>query len=114
MSNALSELGRIEWSFVEPYTLGLFQPTLDGAVWLTVLRESVVPLAIGVLATVSGALLAALLVYPASIAFQLDSARFTGERASPLCRALRFASMIFSAPSRWSCAASQRLAGSSC
>ena len=41
------------------------------------------------------ALLAALLVYPASIAFQLDSARFTGERASPLCRALRFASMIF-------------------
>lgn len=95
MGNALSELGRIEWSFVEPYTLGLFQPTLDGAVWLTVLRESVVPLAIGVLATVSGALLAALLVYPASIAFQIDSARFTGERASPLCRALRFASMIF-------------------
>lgn len=94
IANALSELNRIEWSFVEPYTLGLFQPTLDGGTWLTVLSESVVPLAIGVLSTVGGTLLAMLLVYPASIAFQLDSARFTGERVTPVQRALRLTSLI--------------------
>ena len=94
LNTETAELSRIEWSFVEPYTLGLFQPTLDVGTWLTVLRESVVPLAIGVLSTVGGALLAALLVYPASIAFQLDSARFTGERVTPLARALRIATLI--------------------
>lgn len=94
IGNALSELSRIEWGFVEPYTLGLFQPTLDGGTWLTVLRESVVPLAIGVLSTVGGTLLAALLVYPASIAFQLDSARFTGERVNPLARVARIVTLV--------------------
>lgn len=94
MGTALDELSRIEWSFVRPYTLGLFQPTLSAATWLTVLRESVVPLAIGVLATVGGALLAALLVYPASIAFQIDSSRFTGERVSPLTRGARIATVM--------------------
>ena len=93
LNQALAELSRIEWDFVRPYTLGLFQPTLDGEVWLAVLRESTVPLAIGVLATVGGGILAALLVYPASIAFQLDSERFTGEHVRPLTRAMRLMTM---------------------
>lgn len=80
LQTAWHELQRIEWSFVEPYTLGLFTPTSDPATWLSVARESLVPLSIAVLATLAGAASAGLLVFPASLAFQLDSARFTGER----------------------------------
>lgn len=76
---AMRELHRIEWQFVGPYTLGLFQPDLSLETWWSVLCASAVPLAIGFLATIVGGLLAVLLVYPASIAFQFDSARFTGE-----------------------------------
>ncbi|MFK7741508.1 MAG: PhnE/PtxC family ABC transporter permease [Planctomycetota bacterium] len=85
----LGELRRIEWGFVEPYTLGLFRPDLSLQSVTDVGRAALVPLAIGVLATVAGALLAAALVYPASIAFQLDASRFTGERISSGVRALR-------------------------
>lgn len=91
---ALRELARIEWQFVEPYTLGLFQPDLSPDTIWSVVRASAVPIAIGVLATLGGGVLAALLVYPASVAFQLDSARFTGERVSAVSRALRMTSLV--------------------
>lgn len=89
--HALGGLARTEWAFVEPYTLGMFRPSLAPDTWLAVLRESLVPLAIAVLATLGGGAVAAALVYPASLAFQLDAARFTGERAGAAVRAGRLA-----------------------
>ena len=84
-----AELARVEWSFVEPYTIGMFWPDLSPETLWLVARAALVPLAIGVLATVAGALLAAGFVYPASVAFQLDSARFTGEQVGWAARAGR-------------------------
>jgi phosphonate transport system permease protein len=86
---ALNEVFRVEWQFVGPYTLGLFQPDLSPETLWSVLRASAVPLAIGVLATVIGGLLAVFLVYPASVAFQLDSARFSGEAQPALVKSVR-------------------------
>jgi phosphonate transport system permease protein len=91
---ARQELGRIDWPYVEQYTFGLFWPSWSVATWSAVLRESVVPLAIGVLATLGGGVLAAILVYPASLAMQLDSARFTGERVTPVVRVVRLVSLV--------------------
>lgn len=94
LQNTWQELRRIDWSYVERYTVGLFVPSWSGATWLAVARESLVPLAIGVLATLVGGLLAALLVYPASFAMQLHSARFTGECAPAGVRALRLVAVV--------------------
>jgi len=89
LRRVFADLGRIEWQFVRPYTLGLFAPEVSFDAVTAVLRASVVPVAIGVLSTLLGSLLAALLAYPASVSFQLDSARFTGERASTAARIAR-------------------------
>jgi phosphonate transport system permease protein len=94
LQNTWQEVGRIDWPYVEQYTFGLFRPSWSLDTWWAVLRESVVPLAIGVLATLGGGLLAVLLVYPASLAMQLDSARFTGERVTPLAGAVRLVSLL--------------------
>lgn len=91
---AREELGRINWPYVEQYTFGLFRPSWSLDTWWAVLRESAVPLAIGVLATLGGGLLAVMLVYPASLAMQLDSARFTGERVTPVARVVRVVSLV--------------------
>lgn len=94
IARAFGELQRIEWDFVRPYTLGLFAPDLSGTTLLAALRASAVPLALGVLATLAGTVLATLLAFPASIAFQLEAHRFTGERLPPFHRALRWASVV--------------------
>lgn len=73
------ELGRIDWDFAGAYTLGLFVPDLSASTLAAAARHSLVPVAIGVLATVLGGLGAAALAYSASIAFQLDAHRFVGE-----------------------------------
>ncbi|MFT4511813.1 MAG: phosphonate transport system permease protein [Planctomycetota bacterium] len=96
LQNTWHELGRIDWPYVEQYTFGLFRPSWSMDTWWAVLRESVVPLAIGVLATLGGGLLAVMLVYPASLAMQLDSARFTGERVKPVARVVRVVSLVLS------------------
>ncbi len=74
------DLARIEWQFVQPYTLGLFAPDLHWETLASAARHSAVPLGIGVLATALAVLAGALLAYPASIAFQIEANRFTGER----------------------------------
>jgi len=53
-----------------------------------------VPLALAFFSTLIGALGAALLAFPASQAFQLDSPRFTGEHLGVLARAGRLASVV--------------------
>lgn len=94
LERVVAELDRVEWTFVRPYTLGLFQPDLGGEALWSALRASTVPLAIGVLATLLGALGATLLSFPASIAFQLEAHRFTGENLPPQRRALRWAAVV--------------------
>ncbi len=94
LQNTWQELNRIDWSYVEQYTFGLFQPSWSAEIWWAVARESVVPLAIGVLATLAGGILAVVMVYPASLAMQLDSPRFTGERVTPVARSLRIVSLL--------------------
>lgn len=99
----LDDLQRVEWQYVRPYTLGLFTPDLSvfpsaseqgpTAVW-SALQQSAVPLAIGVLATLLGAAFAAALTYPASVAFQLEAHRFTGEALPPWRRHLRRALVV--------------------
>ncbi|MCA8964572.1 MAG: ABC transporter permease subunit [Planctomycetes bacterium] len=95
LQRAWAELSRIEWGYAGDYVFKLLVPTLDDPAYAghpfaerladrfgSLLHHSVVPLALGVLSTVLGALVAALLVFPASVAFQLEAHRFTGERLS--------------------------------
>ncbi|MBL8753413.1 MAG: ABC transporter permease subunit [Planctomycetes bacterium] len=89
-----AELQRIDWEFAAPYTLGLFTPDLSPAALGSALRHAVVPVAIGLLATVAGAALAALLVYPASVAFQLEPHRFLGENPPTHTRILRGLALV--------------------
>ncbi len=96
LGRALGELQRIEWSFIGEYTRGLLVPDLAPDTLLAVLRHAAVPLSIGLLATLLGALGAALLTYPASVAFQLEASRFTGERLPRLVLARRWAMVIAS------------------
>lgn len=84
------ELTRLEPEFVREYTTTLLlQPDLSLGTLGAAARESLVPLAIGVLATAAAVLLAAALTFPGSVAFQLDAERFTGERPTPLLRLRR-------------------------
>lgn len=113
-AEVVRELQRIDWEFAGPYTAGLFVPDLSlgrnaaaaatggdpaaidaGAAlsWTlgVVARNAIVPLAIGVLATVLGGLAAAAAVFPASVSFQLDAHRFVGEHLPRRRRLLRWA-----------------------
>jgi phosphonate transport system permease protein len=88
LKNLPGELGRIEGDFAYGYVRRLLlAPDLDAA-GIAVLAAGV-PLAVALLTTLAATALAGLLAYPASIAFQLSPHRFTGERPSPLRRAIR-------------------------
>ncbi|MCA8951865.1 MAG: ABC transporter permease subunit, partial [Planctomycetes bacterium] len=87
---AAAELRRIEWRWIGNFVAGLAVPDVTPATLWSVLRNSITPLAIGVVATGLGALGAAMLTWPASVAFQLDAHRFTGERLTALGRARRW------------------------
>ena len=93
-AQAARTLAGIEWGFVRSYTLGMFAPSLSPTTWLAVVAAAGVPLAIGCLATLGGGALAALGVYPASLTFQLDAARFTGERAGRAVRSWRALQLV--------------------
>ncbi|MFM1872588.1 MAG: hypothetical protein RL398_2010 [Planctomycetota bacterium] len=80
LGRAVDELRRIDGEFVRNFVTGLLVPDLAPDTLLAVLRHAATPLAIGLLATLGGAVLAGLLAYPGSIAFQLEAHRFTGER----------------------------------
>jgi len=90
----VGELQRIDWDFAGPYTIGLFVPDLSPATLLAAAENAVVPIAIGVLATVSGGLAAAALAYSASVAFQLDAHRFVGENLPAGRRRLRWFAVV--------------------
>jgi phosphonate transport system permease protein len=58
-------------------------------VW-RVIKSSAVPLSMAIVGTLLGVLLAIMLTYPHSLAFQLEPSKFTGERPHPLVRVQRF------------------------
>jgi phosphonate transport system permease protein len=89
--SVVTDLRRVEWSYVRPFTLGLFTPDLGADTLWAATKQCTVPLAIGVLATLLATAAAALLTFPASVAFQLESHRFTGEQLPPVRRGLRWA-----------------------
>jgi len=94
IARARLELGRIEWAFIREQLALLFDPPPGTRVWREAAASCAVPLAIGVLATLFGALGAALLSYPGSFAFQIDAPRFTGERLGAGVKALRAALLL--------------------
>ncbi|MCR9247258.1 MAG: ABC transporter permease subunit [bacterium] len=94
LSNAATELRRVEWQFLADFTTGLAIPDLGLDTLWSVVRHATVPLAIGVIATIAATLLASALAYPGSVAFQLDAFRFTGERLGPAARTLRWLTLL--------------------
>ncbi|MEY4674610.1 MAG: hypothetical protein RL148_2394 [Planctomycetota bacterium] len=88
------ELATTEWSFAARYAKAMFTPDLGLDLLASAATASVVPLAIGLVATVAATLLAACLALPASRAFQLDAHRFTGERAGPCTRLARWSMVV--------------------
>ena len=94
ITNAVAEMGRMEWAFVGSYVGGLFVPAVDGDTLLAVLRAAATAVAIGLLATGLAGAVAATLSWPASIAFQLDVARFTGERSPSGSRLVRWCAFV--------------------
>jgi phosphonate transport system permease protein len=91
---AIGELQRIDGEFVSGFVTGLLVPDLAPDTLLAVARHATAPLAIALLATLGGALLAALLAYPGSVAFQLEAHRFTGERLGTFERIRRTATVV--------------------
>lgn len=71
-------------------------------VW-RVIQSSTVPLAMGIVGTLAGMLAAILLTYSHSLAFMLESSRFTGESQRAWLRAARFAQMVLSRTSGLIC-----------
>jgi phosphonate transport system permease protein len=62
-------------------------------VW-RVIRSAIVPLAMAIVGTLLGVILAILLTYPHSLAFMLESSHFTGERPAAWVRGLRFVQLV--------------------
>ncbi len=92
LARAFGELQTLEGGFVADYTTSLlFLPDLSIAALQSAAVQSIVPLAVGILGTTAAVLAAAALVFPASIAFQLDALRFTGERTTTAMRVRRVA-----------------------
>jgi phosphonate transport system permease protein len=90
LARVLDELALLERGFIVDYTTSLLlAPELSASALQSAVRESAVPVAVGVLATFAAVLLAAALSFPASVAFQLEPGRFTGERATASMRARR-------------------------
>lgn len=69
---------------------------LEARKWFVwrVIKSSAVPLSMAIVGTLLGVLLAILLTYPHSLAFQLEPGKFTGERPHPLVRVQRFLQMV--------------------
>ncbi|MBK8096399.1 MAG: ABC transporter permease subunit [Planctomycetes bacterium] len=89
-----SELQRLEWGFIGRYTTGLLLPDLAPATLWNVAQQAVIPLGVGVLATVAATALAGSAAFFASIAFQIEPDRYTGERLPRTRRALRWVLVV--------------------
>ena len=90
-AKAAEQMQRIEWEWIRGQFGQFLMPDLAPATLLEAARECVFPLAIGFLGTIFGVALAALLAYPASMAFQVEPDRFSGERTPTWLRSLRIA-----------------------
>jgi phosphonate transport system permease protein len=86
---ALAELDRIEWPWIRQEFSRFVHPDLSWPAVSQAVSSARVPLAMAVLATLGAVLVAGLLVYPGSVAFQLEPQRFTGERVGWLRRGAR-------------------------
>jgi phosphonate transport system permease protein len=95
LGRAWQELDRIDLGWLSGFLGSLAVPDLHDDTLFAVARHSAVPLAIAVLATLSGAVLAGVLSYPGSVAFQLEAYRFTGERIGWPVRMLRWCFLVF-------------------
>ncbi len=87
--DTMEQLGRQEWDFIRRWLGQILRPDLSAATILEAARESVVPLSMGLLATMVAVVMAGALAYPASYALQIDSHRFTGENTAPATKLLR-------------------------
>ena len=92
----LVDLGH-EYGFGEFYKLAAWVSWEKEArkwfVW-RVIKSSAVPLSMAIVGTLLGVLLAIMLTYPHSLAFQLEPSKFTGERPHPLVRVQRFLQLV--------------------
>ncbi len=80
-ANLLDSLQQLEPEFAWGYVRRLLVSPDWSAVPVAV-TESLVPLAVALLTTLGATVIAAALAYPASVSFQLQATRFTGERPS--------------------------------
>jgi phosphonate transport system permease protein len=94
-AKAAAELDRIEWGWISKEFGRLLRPDFE---WETVTRamgEALVPLELALIATLAGALIALFMAYPASISFQVESNRFTGEALNTALKVRRWFAVIF-------------------
>jgi phosphonate transport system permease protein len=91
---AALELERIEWSWIGAQLGQLASLDLSARTLRDVVVEARVPLALGLLSTALGTLVAAALAWPSSRTFQLEAERFSGERTGPAQRALRTLELV--------------------
>ena len=94
LGQAAEELHRIEWAYIGDYLYGLAIPDLSPGRLASAASNSLIPLALGVLATFLAAGAASALAYPASVAFQIEAGRFTGERVRRPLRVYRWTLLI--------------------
>jgi phosphonate transport system permease protein len=93
LQNLAADLDRLEADYAVDFASRLlWSPDLTAAG--VAAHESVVPLAVALLTTVAGVLLASALSYPGSIAFQVHSDRFLGEYLSWPARCQRWFAVI--------------------
>jgi len=86
-----SELARLDLRYLREHYGQLLAPAFDAATLQEALAGAVVPLALGVLATVLACAMAAAMAWWGSATFQLHTARFAPERRPAWVRAWRLA-----------------------
>lgn len=94
LQRTADELLRTDAQFLREFAFGIAIPDVRAETLAAVVRHSGVPLALGLLATLLALLLASALVYPGSIAFQLQAHRITGEQVGTLERLRRTSTVV--------------------
>jgi phosphonate transport system permease protein len=94
VGNALEELDRIEWEWIWQEFSKFLEPELGMETIKEAVIGSGVPVAMAVLGTLGGVLIAMLLTYPGSVGFQTDSYRFTGEYRPVWVRMVRWGQVM--------------------
>ncbi|MEE9385636.1 MAG: hypothetical protein V3V08_19680 [Nannocystaceae bacterium] len=94
LARSLSELQRIEWTWIGEQVGELLRPDLSPGTLAEASLSAVVPVAMGILSTVGACLIAAALVFPSSILFQRHAHLFTGEDPGRARRMIRIGSVV--------------------